>query len=71
VAAAGAVAAADAVTAMLASTIPGTSLGDPFGGGDPLGGGNPDAPDHDATAQVTAVRPEREMPSANGSEAAT
>jgi hypothetical protein len=64
-------AAADAVTAMLASTIPGASLGDPLGGGEPLGDGNPAAPGHDATAQVPAVTPEQEMPSANGNEAAS
>jgi regulator of protease activity HflC (stomatin/prohibitin superfamily) len=66
-----AMAAADAVTAMLASTIPGASLGDPLGGGEPLGDGNPAAPGHDATAQVPAVTPEQEMPSANGNEAAS
>jgi regulator of protease activity HflC (stomatin/prohibitin superfamily) len=65
-----AAAAAGAVTAMLASAIPGADLGDPLGAGDPLGGDNPDGPGHDATAQVPAVAPEHEMPSANGSEAA-
>jgi regulator of protease activity HflC (stomatin/prohibitin superfamily) len=63
---------ADAMAAMLASTIPGASLGDPLGVGDPLGGGDPAGPGpaaYDATAQVPAVAPEHEMPSANGNEA--
>ena len=61
-------AASDALTAMLAS-VPGTGFADPLGTADPLGGGNPAGSGPDDTVQVSAVTPEPEMPSANGSDA--
>ena len=61
-------AAADAVTAMLADNGSGVSFVDPLGAADPVGGASPDAENPAGAGAATA--PDRDMPSANGSDAA-
>jgi regulator of protease activity HflC (stomatin/prohibitin superfamily) len=56
---------AEAMTAMLAAAVPDVNFGDPLGPADPLGAGDGGQRD------VTAPAPDRDTPSANGSEAAT
>ena len=58
-------AAADAMKAMLAAAVPGIDFGNPLGSADPLGAG-----DH-APADVPAIPPDLDPPSANGSEPAS
>jgi len=58
-------AAAEAMNAMLAAAVPDTNFGDPLGSADPLGAGDI------GQGEVPAPTPDRDMPSANGSEAAT
>ncbi len=61
-------AAVDAVTAMLADNGSGTGFFDPLGAADPLSGAGAVSPADGDPADATA--PDRDMPSANGSEAA-
>jgi hypothetical protein len=55
-------AAAEAMTAMLASAVPGVNFGDPFGSADPLN------PADLGPADVSALPPDRDPSSANGSD---
>jgi regulator of protease activity HflC (stomatin/prohibitin superfamily) len=61
----------DAVTAMLADSGSGTGFFDPLGAADPVSGAGTVSPaDADPAEAAAATAPDRDMPSANGSEAA-
>jgi regulator of protease activity HflC (stomatin/prohibitin superfamily) len=61
----------DAVTAMLADSGSGTGCFDPLGAADPVSGAGAVSPaDGDPAEAAAATAPDRDMPSANGSEAA-
>jgi hypothetical protein len=61
----------DAVTAMLADSSSGTGFFDPLGAADPVSGAGAVSPaDGDPVEAAAATAPDRDMPSANGSEAA-
>ncbi len=61
----------DAVTAMLADSGSGTGFFDPLGAADPVSGAGAVSPaDGDPAEAAAATAPDRDMPSANGSEAA-
>ena len=61
----------DAVTAMLADSGSGTGFFDPLGAADPVSGAGAVSPaDGDPAEAAGATVPDRDMPSANGSEAA-
>ena len=65
-------AAADAVTAMLANTGSDVSFFDPLGAADPVGGAGSVVPGDEYPAEtVTAIAPDRDLPSANGIQGAT
>jgi regulator of protease activity HflC (stomatin/prohibitin superfamily) len=65
-------AAADAVTAMLANNGSDVGFFDPLGTADPVGGaGSAVSADEDPAGAVAATAPDRDLPSANGSEGAT
>jgi regulator of protease activity HflC (stomatin/prohibitin superfamily) len=57
--------AAEAMKAMLAAAVPDVNFGDPLGSADPLGAGD------SGQGDVPVPTPDTDMPSANGSEAAT
>jgi regulator of protease activity HflC (stomatin/prohibitin superfamily) len=60
----------DAVTAMLADSGSGTGFFDPLGAADPVSGAGAVSPADGDPAEAAATAPDRDMPSANGSEAA-